>query len=118
MRLIVFFVRRPRRENKNALGKKIVTRSARTRPKTVLGSITQTRVKPRRIIMNKAENKELPRLLRVKDVALMLGMSKASVWRKVRVEKDFPKNFRLSAKMTCWSEREVLDYIKNLPRKN
>lgn len=68
--------------------------------------------------MDKSENKELPRLLRVKDVALMLGMSKASVWRKVREEEDFPKNFRLSAKMTVWSEHEVAAYIKNLPRKN
>lgn len=66
----------------------------------------------------KAESKELPRLLRVKEVAAMLGMSKASVWRKVREEEDFPKNFRLSAKMTVWSEHEVVAYIKNILQKN
>ena len=68
--------------------------------------------------MNKAESKELPRLLRVKEVATMLGMSKASVWRKAREEEDFPKKFRLSAKMTVWSEHEVAAYIKKIFNKN
>lgn len=51
-------------------------------------------------------------LLRASQVAAVLGLSVASVWRIAKSNKDFPKPFKLSVRVTVWDEAEVLAFIQ------
>ena len=49
------------------------------------------------------------RLPRVRDLT---GASSATIWRWTKVDPSFPKPFHPSPAITCWDEREVLDWIE------
>lgn len=58
-------------------------------------------------------------VLRVKQVALRLGISTAAVWYKVNpksrhYDADFPQPFKISASATGWLESEISSYIEKL----
>ena len=46
------------------------------------------------------------------SVADLTGMSRATIWRKVKDDATFPKPFRLSDAITVWDEDEILAWIK------
>ena len=52
-------------------------------------------------------------LLRASQVASVLGMSVPSVWRIAKENADFPKPFKLSARVTVWDEAEILAFIQS-----
>lgn len=49
--------------------------------------------------------------LRVKELALMLSISCATVWRWTKTKKGFPQPIHLSKGITVWSKNEVEDWI-------
>ena len=51
-------------------------------------------------------------LLRASQVASVLGLSVPSVWRMAKDNADFPKPFKLSARVTVWDEAELLAFIQ------
>lgn len=52
-------------------------------------------------------------LLRVGEVAEMLGVSKASVWNWVKHKPEFPKPANLTPKVTVWKLSEINEYLDN-----
>jgi len=52
-------------------------------------------------------------LLKVEQVASILGMSKSHVWAQAKDVPDFPKSFKLSAKQTRWKLSAVDAYIES-----
>jgi predicted DNA-binding transcriptional regulator AlpA len=50
-------------------------------------------------------------LLKVEQVASILGVSKSHVWAQANDAPDFPKPFKLSAKQTRWKLSELDAYI-------
>lgn len=55
----------------------------------------------------------LSRALRLPDVTRLLGVSRATVWRKVKSDSSFPKPFHLSDRITCWDEAEIRGWISH-----
>ena len=53
------------------------------------------------------------RLLRFPQVREMTGLSRTTVWRMERDGK-FPKHRKISARMVCWVEDEVLLWISKI----
>jgi predicted DNA-binding transcriptional regulator AlpA len=51
------------------------------------------------------------RAIRLPEVCRLTGASRATVWRRLHDDPDFPKPFKLSAGITVWDEREVLDWL-------
>jgi predicted DNA-binding transcriptional regulator AlpA len=51
------------------------------------------------------------RAIRLPSVSNLTGMSRATIWRKVREDSGFPKPFHLSASITVWDEEEILDWL-------
>lgn len=59
------------------------------------------------------------RAIRLPEVCRLTGASRASVWRRVHDDPDFPKPFKLSAGITVWDESDVFGWLaakKNAPR--
>ena len=56
-----------------------------------------------------------PRLLRPRDVARMVGLSRVSLWRLEQVGK-FPPRRRLSTNRVAWLTEEVEDWIRTRER--
>ena len=48
---------------------------------------------------------------RVKELATMLSISTATVWRWVQNKKDFPQPIRLSKGITVWSINAVQEWV-------
>lgn len=53
--------------------------------------------------------------LRVRDVARMLGVSVATVWRWSRNRADFPRPRKLGERTTVWSMSELDAWARNQP---
>lgn len=58
-------------------------------------------------------------VLRVNDVASVLGVSRATVWNWVNPKSrhyrpDFPKPIKLSANITGWISSEIEEYLNKL----
>lgn len=51
------------------------------------------------------------RAIRVARVCDLTGASRASIWRWVQDDVGFPHPFKLSERMTCWDEGEVLAWV-------
>jgi prophage regulatory protein len=58
----------------------------------------------------------LDTILRIADVTAKTGLSRASIWRKVRAG-QFPAPIELSANSIGWPEREVAAWQTGLPRR-
>lgn len=56
-----------------------------------------------------------PRLLRPRDVARMVGLSRVSLWR-LEQEGKFPARRKLSANRVAWLTAEVEDWIRTRER--
>lgn len=52
-------------------------------------------------------------LLRVQQVAIILDVSKSTVWAHSKEVADFPKPFKLSARQTRWKLSAVDAYIES-----
>ncbi len=52
-----------------------------------------------------------PPVLRARDAAPYLGISRPTLWRKARTDPDFPKPRKLSAGTTVWSRAELDAYL-------
>lgn len=52
----------------------------------------------------------IKKALRAKQVALALGVSVVSVWRKAKYDDDFPKPYKIGANTTVWDEDAVEGY--------
>jgi prophage regulatory protein len=53
------------------------------------------------------------RALRLRDVMLLTGASRPTIWRWSKADPSFPKPFHLSPAITCWDEGEVLEWIEH-----
>jgi predicted DNA-binding transcriptional regulator AlpA len=51
------------------------------------------------------------RAIRLPLVSNLTGMSRATIWRKVKEDASFPRPFHLSAAITVWDEEEILGWI-------
>jgi predicted DNA-binding transcriptional regulator AlpA len=51
------------------------------------------------------------RVIRLPEVCRHTGQSRATIWRRVHGDPDFPKPFKLSAGITVWDEAEVLNWL-------
>jgi predicted DNA-binding transcriptional regulator AlpA len=51
------------------------------------------------------------RAIRLPSVSDLTGMSRATIWRKVKEDANFPRPFHLSASITVWDEGEIRDWI-------
>ena len=49
--------------------------------------------------------------IRVKELASMLSISRATTWRWTKTKKGFPQPIHLSKGITVWSKNEVEDWI-------
>lgn len=59
----------------------------------------------------------IERILRVKDVATRVGLSRSSVYAKAKDEADdFPTAVRISERICGWYESEVQAWIKGRRR--
>jgi predicted DNA-binding transcriptional regulator AlpA len=59
------------------------------------------------------------RAIRLPEVCRLTAASRASVWRRVHDDPDFPKPFKLSPGITVWDEGDVFGWLaakKNAPR--
>jgi predicted DNA-binding transcriptional regulator AlpA len=68
---------------------------------------------------NIANQSSPSRAIRLPEVCRLTGASRASVWRRVHDDPDFPKPFKLSAGITVWDESDVFGWLaakKNAPR--
>ncbi|MGF1768624.1 AlpA family phage regulatory protein [Enterovibrio makurazakiensis] len=55
------------------------------------------------------------RILRVKEISELLGLSKSTIWR-MRREGLFPAPLRLGPRAVGWRESDVTDWIKSRDR--
>lgn len=51
------------------------------------------------------------KFIRIKDLSLMLSISRATAWRWVHTKKDFPQPIRLSKGITVWSVDDVQEWV-------
>ena len=63
------------------------------------------------------------RILRLKDLIALFGMSKSSIYLKMKegskyYDENFPKPFNLSVRLIGWDEAEVDAYISFLKTSN
>jgi predicted DNA-binding transcriptional regulator AlpA len=63
--------------------------------------------------MNQPHHQHHNQLVKVQQVADILGISKAHVWAQAKDVPDFPKPFKLSAKQTRWKLSAVDAYIES-----
>jgi prophage regulatory protein len=66
---------------------------------------TKTRAKSRTPSQDPPE-----RVLRLREVVSRVGLSRATVWRKIRA-RDFPAPLALGPQSVGWIEREIADWI-------
>jgi predicted DNA-binding transcriptional regulator AlpA len=52
------------------------------------------------------------RAIRLQRVCNMTALSPATVWRKEKNDPAFPRSFKLSEKVRCWDENEVVAWIE------
>ena len=52
------------------------------------------------------------RLIRIKEVRHLTGLSTASVYRKVKAN-EFPQSISLGARTVGWVESEVLEWVES-----
>lgn len=62
--------------------------------------------------MSQHQHSPKTRAIRLTEVMRLTGASRPTIWRWSRSDASFPRPFRLSAAITCWDEREVLDWIE------
>lgn len=55
---------------------------------------------------------QLSRAVRLDRVCDLSGASRATIWRWTKTDPNFPRPFHLSPAVTCWDEREVVDWIE------
>jgi prophage regulatory protein len=60
---------------------------------------------------NKFKQVASSRAIRLPSVSNLTGMSRATIWRKIKEDSSFPKPFHLSASITVWKEQEIFDWI-------
>jgi len=65
--------------------------------------------------MNNLE--QVDKVLRVQDVTQMTGLSKASVYRLIKLS-DFPKQFKLGSRAIGWRMSSVKAWIDNRASQN
>ncbi len=56
-----------------------------------------------------------PRVLRFNDIHAITGLSRTSIWRRVR-SGDFPQPISLGGSSVGWLSDEVTDWLKSRPR--
>jgi predicted DNA-binding transcriptional regulator AlpA len=54
---------------------------------------------------------ERSRAIRLPEVCHLLGISRATVWRKAKTDPGFPKPFHLSPAIAVWDEGQVLTWL-------
>jgi prophage regulatory protein len=55
------------------------------------------------------------RVLNVKDVVGMTGLSKVTIWRKEK-SGNFPKRINLTSRRVGWIESEIVEWLEDRPR--
>ena len=56
-----------------------------------------------------------PRLIRLKELIKMVGLSKTSIYRRI-AEGTFPQQIPLGCRVVVWNEQEINEWInKQLP---
>ena len=56
--------------------------------------------------------KSTKKLVRVRDVIELTGISRTSLWRLIKAG-GFPEPFRLGPRINCWYEDEVLEWFNS-----
>ena len=52
------------------------------------------------------------RAVRLSRVCHLTGASRATIWRWVKSNPEFPRPFHMSAGITCWDESELVAWIE------
>jgi predicted DNA-binding transcriptional regulator AlpA len=64
---------------------------------------------------NQAAN--TPRVMRATEAARLLNMGASTLWRRAKLEPDFPKSFKLGERQTVWVVAELEAYIQRCAAK-
>ena len=51
--------------------------------------------------------------IRLPRVCELTGASRATIWRLVQSDHNFPRPFKISVGITAWHEGEVVDWVKS-----
>lgn len=51
------------------------------------------------------------RAVRISEVCRLTGVSRATVWRLVKLDPAFPRPFKVSAAITAWDEKDVFAWL-------
>ncbi len=51
-------------------------------------------------------------LLSAKDLSILLGVSKVTLWRIQKKDPSFPKSHLLTPKKKLWKTEEIMDWIR------
>ena len=52
------------------------------------------------------------RILRIKEVVQITGLSSSSIYKQIRLG-DFPRGVKLTSRSTGWSSEDIDDWIKS-----
>lgn len=61
--------------------------------------------------MTQLKSAAFGRVIRLPEVCRLTSTSRATVWRRVHDDPDFPKPFKLSAGITVWAENEIFMWL-------
>ncbi len=70
-----------------------------------------------RVVSNLEPEKHVEKLLSEKDLVELIGLSRITLWRKVRAQ-EFPPPRKISVGRKAWLESEVSDLISTRPVAN
>lgn len=57
------------------------------------------------------------RIVRIKELKTIIGLSQATIYRLVAADSDFPKPYKLGVRGNGWKTSEVQNWIDNRPLK-
>ncbi len=67
------------------------------------------------LILNPNEQRSPMKVLKLKDVVTLTGISKVTLWR-LEQKGEFPQKISLSPNRVGWVESEVLNWVNSRPR--
>ena len=56
---------------------------------------------------------KINRVLRLKQLLAITNLSPATIWRRVKVDSNFPKPFSIGPNSTAWDEQEVSIWLES-----
>lgn len=65
--------------------------------------------------MSNAQTKEALRIIRIREVVALTGLSRSTIYAAVK-SGTFPRQVKLSIRASGWFEAEILKWVQERPR--